>query len=58
MEFNRLFNVFTVSAIVIMLLTAFISAGFAVRERAEMNLGNKSTASVSENRTINYLAFY
>lgn len=39
MEFNRFFNIFTVSAIVIMLLTTLISACFAISERANSNLG-------------------
>lgn len=39
MEFNRLFNIFTVCAIVIMLLTTLVSACFTVSKRAESNLG-------------------
>ena len=57
MEFNRLFNIFTISSIVIMLLTVLISAGIAVKERSEINLGHKSSASVFVNHTINDLSF-
>ena len=57
MEFNRLFNVFTVSAIVIMLLTVLVSAVVAVKERSEINLGYRTSATVSVNHTINGLSF-
>lgn len=39
MEFNRFFNIFTVSAIVILLAVTFVSACFAVSSRANSNLG-------------------
>ena len=39
MEFNRFFNLFTVSVIVILLAVTFVSACFAVAERANSNLG-------------------
>lgn len=57
MEFNRLFNIFTISAIVIMLLTVFASAVVAVKERSEINLGDRTSVSVSVNHTINGLTF-
>jgi hypothetical protein len=57
MEFNRLFNIFTISAIVIMLLTVFASAVVAVKERSEINLGDRTAVSVSVNHTINGLTF-
>ena len=52
MEFNKMFNVFTVSAIVIMLLTTLISACFAVSVRADSNLG---VSVVTENEKNNQL---
>ena len=52
MEFNKMFNVFTVSAIVIMLLTTLISACFAVSMRADSNLG---VSVVTENEKNNQL---
>ena len=45
-EFNRLFNVFTVLAIVIMLLTTVVAASITVIEKGESNL-------YSVNATIN-----
>ena len=39
MEFNRLINAFTASAIIIMLVTALVGGAFAVSSRAESNLG-------------------
>lgn len=57
MEFNRLFNIFTVSAIIIMLLTVLVSAGVAVKERSEINLGDRSQASVFVNYTINDVCY-
>jgi hypothetical protein len=47
MEFNRLFNIFTISAIIIMLFTTLVSAGFAVRERAENNMGHKTASNLT-----------
>lgn len=52
MEFNRYFNFFTVSAIVILLVTALVSASFAVVSRAESNL---STVNSYENEKNNQL---
>ncbi|MBQ8182909.1 MAG: hypothetical protein IJ025_03290 [Clostridia bacterium] len=52
MEFNRYFNFFTVSAIVILLVTALAAASFAVVSRAESNLG---TVSSYENEKNNQL---
>lgn len=52
MEFNKMFNVFTVSAILIMLLTTLISACFAVSMRADSNLG---VSVVTENEKNNQL---
>ncbi len=37
-EFNRLFNVFTVLAIVIMLLTTVVAASITVIEKGKSNL--------------------
>ena len=52
MEFNKMFNFFMASAIAIMLLTAFISACFAVSMRADSNLG---VSVVTENEKNNQL---
>ena len=52
MEFNRMFNIFTVSAIVIMLLTTLISACFTVSVRGNSNLG---VSIVAENEKNNQL---
>ena len=45
-EFNKLFNVFTVVAVVIMLLTTVVAAGITVIEKGNSNL-------YSVNATIN-----
>lgn len=39
MEFNRIFNIFTVSAIAIMILITAVSACFTISNRANGNLG-------------------
>ena len=57
MEFNKLFNMFTVIAIVIMLLTALISAGCAISERAKSNLGVYKSCESLEIYTINHFCY-
>ena len=52
MEFNRIFNIFTVSAIIIMLLTTIVAACFTISSRANSNLG---VAIVTENEKNNQL---
>lgn len=52
MEFNRIFSIFTVSAIVILLLTTLVSACFAISSRANSNLG---VAIITENEKNNQL---
>lgn len=52
MEFNRIFNIFTVSAIIIMLLTTVVSVCFTISNRANSNLG---VAVVTENEKNNQL---
>ncbi len=52
MEFNRLFNVFTVSAIIILLITALATAGFTVSSRAESNLGIVNNNEYEKNNQV------
>ena len=52
MEFNKMFKIFTVSAIIIMLLTTLVSACFAVSVRGNSNLG---VSVVTENEKNNQL---
>lgn len=49
-EFNKLFNMFTVLAIIIMLLTTVVGASITVIEKGNSNL-------FSVNATINSFAF-
>lgn len=42
MEFSKILSFFTVSAIVILLLTTFVAAGITIVSRAESNLGVSS----------------
>ncbi len=57
MEFNRLFNVFTVSAIVILLVTALVSAGFTISSRAESNLGAVNNSEYEKNNQVTHPIF-
>ncbi len=52
MEFNRLFNIFTVSAIVVLLVTAFVTASFTVLTRAESNLGVANNYEYEKNNQV------
>lgn len=52
MEFNRMFNIFTVSAIVILLVTALVTAGFTVATRAEGNLGAVNNYEYEKNNQV------
>ena len=45
-EFNRLFNAFTVLAIVIMLLTTVVAASITVIEKGESNLYSVNVACI------------
>lgn len=47
MEFNRFFNIFTVAVIVILLAVTFVSACFAVTNRANGNLGVNVTVETT-----------
>ncbi len=52
MEFNRLLNAFTISAIVILLVTALVGAAFTVSSRAESNLGAVSNSEYEKNNQL------
>ena len=52
MEFNRLFNIFTVSAIIVLLVTAFVTASFTVLTRAESNLGVANNYEYEKNNQV------
>ena len=57
MEFNRLFNVFTVSSIIILLMTALVTASFTVSSRAESNLGVFSNTEYEKNNQVAHRIF-
>ncbi len=57
MEFNRLLNAFTVSAIIILLVTALVSAGFTVSSRAESNLGVVNNSEYEKNNQLTHHIF-
>jgi hypothetical protein len=57
MEFNRLFNVFTVSSIIILLMTALVTASFTVSSRAESNLGVFSNTEYEKNNQVTHRIF-
>lgn len=49
-EFDRLFNIFTVAAIVVMLITTVAAASFTVIVRGDNNIFSaKSTQNTSQN---------
>ena len=58
MEFNRIFNFFTVSAIVILLVTTFVATGITIVTRAKSNLGvsvvTESLKSCTQNYSLNW----
>lgn len=54
MEFNKIFNTFTITAVIIMLLTTLVSVGFAISERAKTNLGVYNSCESLEYLTINH----
>lgn len=57
MEFSKILNFFTVSAIVILLLTTFVATGITIVSRAEGNLGvssmTQSLKSCTQNQCCN-----
>lgn len=57
MEFNRLLNAFTVSAIIILLVTALVGAAFTVSSRAESNLGTVSNTEYEKNNQLTHHIF-
>lgn len=57
MKFNRLLNAFTVSAIIILLVTALVSAGFTVSSRAESNLGAVNNSEYEKNNQLTHHIF-
>ncbi len=52
-EFNRLFNVFTVLAILVMLLTTVVAASITVIEKGKSNLYSVN-ATINENKIGEY----
>ncbi len=57
MEFNRLLNAFTVSAIIILLVTALVGAAFTVSSRAESNLSAVSNTEYEKNNQLMHPIF-
>ena len=57
MEFNKMFNFFTVAAIVIMLLTTLVSACFTVSVRGNSNLGVSIFAENEKNNQLTAIRF-
>ncbi len=57
MEFNRLLNAFTISAIVILLVTALVGATFTVSRRAESNLGAVNNSQYEKNNQLAHPIF-
>ena len=52
MEFNKMFNIFTVSAIIIMLLITLVSACFAISVRGNSNLGVSVVTEIEKNNQL------
>ena len=52
-----MFNAFTVSAIVILLVTALVTAGLAVSSRAESNLGTVYNTEYEKNNQLTHRIF-
>lgn len=54
MEFNKIFNFFTVTAIVILLVTTFVATGITIVTRAKSNLGVSVVTQSLKSCTQNY----
>lgn len=55
MEFNKLFDFFTVTAIIILLVITFLASGITVVNKAKSNLGEFSNTQPSKSCTQIYI---
>ncbi len=57
MEFNKLFNIFTVFSVIVMLAVTVVCLGFVVSQRAEANLNTQIAPQTSGKHTIFYSVY-